>query len=223
MLHVDAGLLRQIGHGHVRGAAVAARAVVDLAGMGLGIGNERGQVLDRQRGVDHQHVGHARHPGNGREALDRVVGQLGVQAGRDGQRAHMAHQQRIAVARGLGHAVGANAAARARDVLGNDRLAPGGGQLMAYRAAQNVGRAAGRERDDQAYCLVRVSGLGEGRAQPQRSAAQAAGQRELHPLAAIKGGVGQGRTSCGHQGFQAAKNQWPSLRSATLAALRVCP
>ena len=44
--------------GQVRRRADAGRAVVELAGIGLGVGDELVERLRRQRGMHHQHVGH---------------------------------------------------------------------------------------------------------------------------------------------------------------------
>ena len=67
------------------------------------------------------------------------------------------HQQRVAVGRGLGRHVGADAAAGARPVLDNDLLAQRLAELLGGHARQDVGRLAGRGRDDDAQRLGRPS------------------------------------------------------------------
>jgi hypothetical protein len=72
------------------------------------------------------------------------------------------HQERVAVGRRFGCDVRADAAARARPVLGDHLLAERLGELVGHDARQNVGRLAGREGHDDAD---RLGGplLGNGR------------------------------------------------------------
>ena len=76
---------------------------------------------------------------------------------------------RVAVGRGLGRAVDAEHAADAGDVLDDHRLAELGRHALRERAAEDVGRAAGGEADDQLHRLVGI-GLraGEQRNQQQQ-------------------------------------------------------
>jgi hypothetical protein len=90
----------------------------------------------------HRHLRHRR------QILERVVGHARAQAGIDHVRGdHDA--ERVAVGRGLGHRVGADHGARAGFVLDDHRLAPHLLHLGGDQPADDIGRAAGRERDDQ--------------------------------------------------------------------------
>ena len=62
----------------LRGAG-AGRAVAQAAGRRLRELREVGERMHRQRGVDHQHLGHARDQRDRREILRRIVGQALVQ------------------------------------------------------------------------------------------------------------------------------------------------
>ena len=59
--------------------AGAGRAAGQLAGLGLGGGEEALEIVDGELGVDHQDFLHAHHQRDGRDVLGRVVGHLGHQ------------------------------------------------------------------------------------------------------------------------------------------------
>ena len=144
----------------MRGRAIALRGIGRLAGIGLGVGDEvfeRGLRQVRPRGDD---VGHQRQHAD-RHELGPVVGQRLVEVVVDRQGAGRAAQQGVAVGLGAPDDLGADIAARAGAVIDDHRLSPGGGELLADQAAQNVGRAAGREGHDDAHLLGWPS-LGKG-------------------------------------------------------------
>ena len=72
--------LEHLGH-QMADATVAGRAKIDLARIGLGIGNQLLQILGRHLVVDQQ--GQRLHGStrNGSEVLERAVGQLAVERG----------------------------------------------------------------------------------------------------------------------------------------------
>src|SRR5262245_19338523 len=77
------------------------RPVVELVRFLLGERDELLDVVHRQRGIDDQRVVDGHEPRDRRETLDRIIGQLGVEAGIDDERHFRPDQQRVAVGRGL--------------------------------------------------------------------------------------------------------------------------
>ena len=151
----------------LRGAG-AGVAVGELAGIGARVGDEFGQRLHRQIGMDDQHIRRDEDLADGREILDRIVGELLVHARAEDERGVAAHHQRVAVRRGLGGAFGGDVAARAGDVLDHHRLAPGFGEFLGKQPRGDVGRDAGREADQDADRLLRVVRLRAGHSCRQR-------------------------------------------------------
>jgi hypothetical protein len=153
----------------VAGAAVAAAAVVELAGVGAGIGNQVGQagdvVLFRRVGVHDQHVGHAHHLCDAGKVLASVVGHALEQPGVDRMRGRGRDADGVAVRRGLGHRVGANVAASAGLVLDDDG-AQGVFGAFGQRTRRDVHRAARAVGDDKADgfgCVLRLRAGGKQR------------------------------------------------------------
>jgi hypothetical protein len=68
-------------------------------------------------------------------------------------------EQRVAVGCGLGSLRGPGRPCRARHVLDHDRLAESAREPLCNQPGQDVGRAAGRERHDQADGLLRIGCL----------------------------------------------------------------
>ena len=132
----------------VRGAG-AARAEVERAGLGFREGDELLQVLRRQRRLRDHHVRHRRDQAHRREVLHRVVVDLRVQRRADGERRRDQHDG-VAVGRRPRRRLGADVAAGAAAVLGHHRLAEARRQPLGDQPAEDVGAAAGRERQDEA-------------------------------------------------------------------------
>src|SRR5438105_985353 len=105
-----------------------------------------------------------------REVAHRVEAELGIDRGRDALR-DRDNAQRIAVGRRARALLGADVAAAAGAVVGDDLDAPCLGEALGGKAPDDVGRAARRKRDDEAQRLRRV-GLRLGRAEPQRRDAE---------------------------------------------------
>ena len=130
-------------------AAHAAAAVVELAGVLLGVVDEFLEGLERQAAVHHQGVGLAAQDGDVFEVFDRVVAHLGLRE-RVGQVAALRrHDQRVAVGLGARHILRAHRAARACAVLHHDGHAQQLGQRLGILARHDVHRPTGRERHHQ--------------------------------------------------------------------------
>jgi hypothetical protein len=91
-------------------------------------------------------------------------------------RGHCAHQERVAVGRGLGDDLRAEVAARAGAVLDDDLLAEPHRELRREDAADDVGGAAGRERDDHRDDLVGPGRGNGGAIERQRGRRDACGR-----------------------------------------------
>ena len=131
------------------GVGHALIAVVDLAVIGLGVGDELREIVRRQilPRDDDQRIG--------REHADRlerprIERRLGKHQMRDAVAELRDAQQRVAVGRRTQHLLDADTAAgAARPVLDHHLLAERRARLLAGVAAQQVGGAAGRKRHDQ--------------------------------------------------------------------------
>jgi hypothetical protein len=86
-----------------------ARAVVQLAGIGLRVGHELRHRARGQVGADHEQVRQDRHHRHRGERAHRVVVEIGVARGRHRERARRSEQERVAV--GLRGRAGADGAA----------------------------------------------------------------------------------------------------------------
>ncbi len=142
--------------------AGARRGVVQLARLRL---HQRDEILERIRldaGMHHQQVGRGCDQRHRHEILDRVVLDAGVRRRRDHVGAGGAHGERVAVGRGAGRDLGADRAAGAAAVVDDHLLAEALGELLPDQARDDVGRAARRERDDQADRLGRIGALRNG-------------------------------------------------------------
>ena len=135
----------------------AGRAELHLALVLLGVGDEFLEILHRQvlaHGQQDRNLGDER---DRREIVDGAVERLLIQrlalgVGADGPEHHG-----VAVGRGIGHASGAGHAAGAADVLDHDLLAENLAHARRHDAAEHVGRAAGRERNDHRHRLGRIA------------------------------------------------------------------
>ena len=172
---VDAGgRLEKLG-GKMRRRAAAGGRVRELAGRLLG---ERDELLQRARGHARVHRGDdgaARYQADRRKGALRVVREIAIQCGRDGERARAAVKERVAVRRRLCGGGRADGAASARAVVDDDGLAESLGELLADEAADDVGRPARRERHDEmdrlrGIALRRDKRDGQGAKQRERGA-----------------------------------------------------
>ncbi len=93
----------------------------------------------------------------GVKSVDGAVERLLVQCLALGVGADRAEHQGVAIGRGIGDPLGAGHAAGAADVLDHDLLAENLAHARCHDAAEHVGRAAGRERNDHRDRLGRIA------------------------------------------------------------------
>ena len=134
--------LKQLG-GRVRGGANALRGIIDLAGIGFGVGNELGHGLGREILAHQNDVGHVRHDRD-RDQLRRIVIQRLVEKRRRCDRRRLRSEQRVAVRLGLEHRFGGEAAAHARFIFDDERLAERGSHFIGDDSGDGVHAAARR-------------------------------------------------------------------------------
>ena len=137
----------------MRRRAGAGRAEGQLAGIGLGVGDQLGGVAHRHRRIDHHDVGRRRDQRD-RAQFARHLEGAALPARKRKDRAGRGHQQRVAVGGGADHLARADQAGGAGPIVGDDGLAPQRLQMRRQHAAEHVGRAAGRERHDDAHLAV---------------------------------------------------------------------
>ncbi len=138
--------LEQFGR-QVRNRAIARRRHIELARIGLGVGEQLLHVLDRQVIVHDQRVGGLGHQRHRLHALDGIVRQLAVDGRCDGLAADGAQQQHRAIRLGTRHLGGGDGAAAARLVLHHDGDLGVQLKLRGDRAGDDIVATAGREAD----------------------------------------------------------------------------
>jgi hypothetical protein len=140
-------------------------AKVEFAGLCLRHRDQVFRAFHRHRGIHHHQQRPLRHLHDRRDVGDRIETEL-VDA-----RVHRVaggdQHQVVAVGRGPHALLDADDAARAGLVLDDDLGADRRSQLLRHEAADEVRAAAGRERHDDPYRLVRV-GLRKGGKDEQR-------------------------------------------------------
>ena len=145
--HLAAGhRLEQLAREVHRGAA-ARRRHVDLARVGLAVGDELGDGLGRERRRHLHHVGRSHQAGDRRDVADEVEAEVLVERRVDAV-GRVDEQHRVAVRRRVDDRLDAEVVAGARLVLDHERLAHLLGQPLRDDARQHVGRAGRRVRDD---------------------------------------------------------------------------
>ena len=145
----DAGRAGEIFAGDVAGGAGAGRAEIDLAGIGLRIGDQLGNGFGGKRRMHHQRIRRVADQADRRKILARIVAGILVERRSDRERAGVAKQQRVAVGIAFRDRLGADGAAGAGPVVDHDLLAEQFAHLVGNAAADDRGAAAGRERNDQ--------------------------------------------------------------------------
>jgi len=128
----------------------ARRRHVDLAGVGLGIGDEFGGRPRRHRGVDFQDHGHAQEARNRRDVVDKIVAEL-LEQRRVDRIDRIDEEQRVAVCWRAHYGLGPNIVAAARPVLDDELLAEPLRQPAGDQARRDIGRRAGGRGDDHAH------------------------------------------------------------------------
>jgi hypothetical protein len=114
---------------------------------------------DRQLRRNGEHVRCDEYLRDRRKVLERVEWQPFIQAGIDDQRRVAAHQQRVAVGRRLGDAIGSDVAAGAGDILDHERRAPDFGKPVGKNASGKIRSRAGCEADHDFHRPVWIAGL----------------------------------------------------------------
>ena len=142
--------------GQMRARAEPRRAVVELARIGLGVGDELRKRRDRHLGMHHQDVGQLRHDGD-RHELRRIEGEVRHEARADDERPLRRGEQGVAVGLGAGDIFGAEVLRRAGAVLDHDGLA----ELRGRDAGR--GCAASDRRWSRAAAARRCGSGGRGR------------------------------------------------------------
>ncbi|MNZ99116.1 hypothetical protein D3C78_1184270 [compost metagenome] len=117
--------------------------------LGLQQGNKLRDAVDVELRIDDQHIRHHHEQRDRREILFRII-RLGLENERvEGVGGNRAHQDRVSVGFGAGHAVRTKIAAGAGDIFNDDLLAEFITHLLRDNTRDHIGRAARRERNDQ--------------------------------------------------------------------------
>src|SRR5262249_12223410 len=94
LLEFDTGLqLKKLG-GQMRSRAVALRGARELAGIGLGVGDDVGNACKRNPGIEYQRVRHTAHDDNGDE-LGRIEAKPRIKVLVDDERRWRRGEQRV--------------------------------------------------------------------------------------------------------------------------------
>ena len=133
----------------LRGVTQRARLRSRLLDEGLQIGHRRGSRDDeRKREGDPEP--------DVLEVAQRIVGQFAIRRRREHHRADGAEEERMTVGLRLRGDIGGDRSARCGAIVDDYRLAECFGEALPHDARKDVGRAAGRESDDDAQCTYRV-------------------------------------------------------------------
>ena len=147
MQHVEAGHHLEQFARHMRRGPDAGRRHVDLAGVGLGIGDELGSRPRRHRRVDLQDHGHAEEAGDRCDVIDEIVAEL-LEQRRIDRVDRIDEEQGVAVRWRAHDRLGSDIVAAARPVLDDELLAKPLRQPAGKQARRDIGRAGGRGNDD---------------------------------------------------------------------------
>ena len=139
---LDTGALREFFHRQMRAGADAGGPIGEFLGVGLGVGHQVLDALDRRVGRYHQAKGVAGQAGDPGEIFQRVVSHL--LHVRNAENAVRQLRQGVAVGLGVDHLDGAQHAAGAGFGVDDDGLAQRLAGAFCQRAYDGVGGAAGR-------------------------------------------------------------------------------
>jgi hypothetical protein len=156
VLHVDAGHHLEQLAGHVHRGSDAARRKVDLARIGLGVGNELGHARHWDRRVHLHHIGHADDASDWRAVAHDVETELVID-GSVNRVVWTDHEECVAVGRRPDRSLGGDVAGGAGPILDDDLLAKLLRQPLTQQAADHVLRAAGGKADEQTHRPDRIS------------------------------------------------------------------
>ena len=155
MEQVDAGHHLEQLAGNMGEVAGAVRGHVDLARIGLGISDELGDGLRRERRRHHHDERRRADIADRRDIADEVEVEIVVQQVAERVRRRDL-EQRVAVRRRADHGLGRQIGAGAGLVLGDKLLAEAIRQRLRDQARGNVGRTARRVADDEAHRPRRI-------------------------------------------------------------------
>ena len=155
VLHLDAGHRHEHFAGQMRGGAGAGRRHVDLAGIGLGVGDEFGDGLGFDALADRHHVRHPDKGGDGGDVAREIEFQVGVQRGVD-EVGRIDQQHGVAVGLGIDHRFRADIAAGAGLVLDDELLPQPLREPRADQPRDDVVGAARRKADHPAHRPRRI-------------------------------------------------------------------
>ena len=141
--------------GDMSGVTDAGRRHVDLARVGLGIGDEFGDRLGRERRVDLHDERSAHQARDRSNVASETDARLVVE--RDAERVRRrGKQKRVAIRRRIDDGFKADVAAGSRPVLDNDRLAEPLGKRLCQQPGDGVVCPSGSDADDQTNRFCRI-------------------------------------------------------------------
>src|SRR5215470_13901730 len=144
----------------------SSRRIIDFARASLGIGDELGNRLSRDRWIYRHDKWCADNASDWRDIADEIVVELVVECCID--RVQTTDQEKRVAVRGRAHGgLGADIAAATRPAVDNKLLSEPLRQPLSDQARRDVGRSGGRDRHDQTHrpCRIglRASDAGAGR------------------------------------------------------------
>ena len=147
MQHARTGVLFKHGTNEMRQTTDAGRTIGNALRLGLGLRDEFLQVVGFERATGHHDQGPNGEQADGRDAIDRIVGQFVERRIHTITRRHQTH--RVAVGVGTYCEFSTDGAATAGVIIHNKILTELFGELLAQRARDDVGAATGAERHNQ--------------------------------------------------------------------------
>jgi hypothetical protein len=130
----------------VMGGVRAGASERQFSGVRFRIGDQFGDIADRQRTLDHETDWQFGGERQRCEVGGRIVGRIPHQHGPNGQGGGRSQQYRRAVRLGAGNGQRRERATAARPVLDDDRLLDVERKRVTHGAAEDIGSAARRER-----------------------------------------------------------------------------
>ena len=131
------------------------RGHADGSGVGLGVSDELGDGLGRERRVHRHDVGHPANTADGSDVAAEIKAELVVERCIDGIR-DRDEQQRVAVGRSIHHRCGSNIAGRSGAVLDHEALPEPLRQPLSDQSAEDVIAATRRIANDDAHRSRRI-------------------------------------------------------------------
>src|SRR5262245_3329203 len=155
MDHFDTGHHLEKLAGQMARCSGSSRRIIDFARASLGIGDELGNRLSRDRWIYRHDKWCTDNASDWRDIADEIVVELVVECRID--RVPCANnEQRVAVGRGTHDRLGADIAAATRPVVDNKLLADALRQRLTYQAREDVARTRRSEGHDQMHRPRRI-------------------------------------------------------------------